>query len=190
GELQAFSTSNVELNHQPLNSAYSKSNKVDATKQTLRHAGHRDAMNVRVANCIHLLQQSTIPDEVVADAKLWLRIFATKKACLAAYTKTRSQMTPAKHAQQEKKQKSRERKEERQAVIDDLRRKFGIEDSPSGSDSDEGSSADERQVAPSDQGLMPGRLLKGKIDRKSTRLNSSHVKISYAVFCLKKKKNK
>src|SRR5437870_10410191 len=28
------------------------------------------------------------------------------------------------------------------------------------------------------------------IDRKSTRLNSSHVAISYAVFCLKKKKKK
>src|SRR2546430_8180164 len=28
------------------------------------------------------------------------------------------------------------------------------------------------------------------IDRKSTRLNSSHSQISYAVFCLKKKKNK
>src|SRR5690606_39881237 len=27
----------------------------------------------------------------------------------------------------------------------------------------------------------------GRSDRKSTRLNSSHVKISYAVFCLKKK---
>src|SRR5438874_9658233 len=27
------------------------------------------------------------------------------------------------------------------------------------------------------------------LDRKSTRLNSSHVEISYAVFCLKKKKN-
>src|SRR5690606_40866618 len=27
----------------------------------------------------------------------------------------------------------------------------------------------------------------GALDRKSTRLNSSHVKISYAVFCLKKK---
>src|SRR5437868_10124430 len=27
-----------------------------------------------------------------------------------------------------------------------------------------------------------------EIDRKSTRLNSSHVSISYAVFCLKKKK--
>src|SRR5690349_23424635 len=31
-----------------------------------------------------------------------------------------------------------------------------------------------------------GRHLPG--DRKSTRLNSSHVEISYAVFCLKKKK--
>src|SRR5690554_7043090 len=29
-----------------------------------------------------------------------------------------------------------------------------------------------------------------KQDRKSTRLNSSHVRISYAVFCLKKKKKK
>src|SRR5438034_3628155 len=28
-----------------------------------------------------------------------------------------------------------------------------------------------------------------RIDRKSTRLNSSHTVISYAVFCLKKKKN-
>src|SRR5438874_8854162 len=28
----------------------------------------------------------------------------------------------------------------------------------------------------------------GTLDRKSTRLNSSHVEISYAVFCLKKKK--
>src|SRR5690349_22147938 len=29
-----------------------------------------------------------------------------------------------------------------------------------------------------------------RTDRKSTRLNSSHVEISYAVFCLKKKKKK
>src|SRR5689334_24734314 len=29
-----------------------------------------------------------------------------------------------------------------------------------------------------------------QLDRKSTRLNSSHSSISYAVFCLKKKKNK
>src|SRR5699024_12285346 len=41
------------------------------------------------------------------------------------------------------------------------------------------------QIAPR-QGVTPepGALL----DRKSTRLNSSHVSISYAVFCLKKKK--
>src|SRR3712207_8043819 len=34
----------------------------------------------------------------------------------------------------------------------------------------------------------PARLLLG-VDRKSTRLNSSHANISYAVFCLKKKIN-
>src|SRR5437588_9496278 len=31
---------------------------------------------------------------------------------------------------------------------------------------------------------------RGRTDRKSTRLNSSHTVISYAVFCLKKKKKK
>src|SRR5690625_4616585 len=36
---------------------------------------------------------------------------------------------------------------------------------------------------------MPSHMLLGLQDRKSTRLNSSHVSISYAVFCLKKKKN-
>src|SRR3712207_7672775 len=39
--------------------------------------------------------------------------------------------------------------------------------------------------------LRPGRhllaLAAGQVDRKSTRLNSSHANISYAVFCLKKK---
>src|SRR5437660_5551651 len=33
-----------------------------------------------------------------------------------------------------------------------------------------------------------GKVLPALKDRKSTRLNSSHVAISYAVFCLKKKK--
>src|SRR3712207_8579032 len=32
-------------------------------------------------------------------------------------------------------------------------------------------------------------VLDGEEDRKSTRLNSSHANISYAVFCLKKKKH-
>src|SRR3712207_8980607 len=39
--------------------------------------------------------------------------------------------------------------------------------------------------------LVPGgQLPERRGDRKSTRLNSSHANISYAVFCLKKKKNK
>src|SRR5256885_5419193 len=41
-------------------------------------------------------------------------------------------------------------------------------------------SADRHPVEPDDQSCE---------DRKSTRLNSSHLVISYAVFCLKKKKN-
>src|SRR5437588_3837843 len=39
-------------------------------------------------------------------------------------------------------------------------------------------------------GFLPSRYQGEKRDRKSTRLNSSHTVISYAVFCLKKKKNK
>src|SRR3712207_7687667 len=34
------------------------------------------------------------------------------------------------------------------------------------------------------------QLLDARADRKSTRLNSSHANISYAVFCLKKKKSR
>src|SRR5256885_9473246 len=37
------------------------------------------------------------------------------------------------------------------------------------------------------QAAKPGRAFGGPEDRKSTRLNSSHLVISYAVFCLKKK---
>src|SRR5690554_1563004 len=40
------------------------------------------------------------------------------------------------------------------------------------------------------EGLFLGTAQSQAIDRKSTRLNSSHVRISYAVFCLKKKKKK
>src|SRR5690606_40902395 len=58
-----------------------------------------------------------------------------------------------------------------------------------------------RRIADATRGLRPGEWMQGgnwdaelwggelPTDRKSTRLNSSHVKISYAVFCLKKKKN-
>src|SRR3989442_11557630 len=53
--------------------------------------------------------------------------------------------------------------------------------------------ADPDEVAPAlvqhlcNQALERGSL-RLFVDRKSTRLNSSHVRISYAVFCLKKKK--
>src|SRR5438445_10014162 len=44
-------------------------------------------------------------------------------------------------------------------------------------------------------GIQPDKITvtplapEAALDRKSTRLNSSHANISYAVFCLKKKKN-
>src|SRR2546422_4512697 len=50
-------------------------------------------------------------------------------------------------------------------------------------------------LGPSEIGQAAGALfsdqgLKSQTDRKSTRLNSSHGYISYAVFCLKKKKQR
>src|SRR3712207_8728124 len=42
--------------------------------------------------------------------------------------------------------------------------------------------------APGEARGVPQEEHKGAEDRKSTRLNSSHANISYAVFCLKKKK--
>src|ERR1022692_4315507 len=44
-----------------------------------------------------------------------------------------------------------------------------------------------------ESGTIPNRQerrARGFLDRKSTRLNSSHLVISYAVFCLKKKKTR
>src|SRR2546426_6391742 len=49
------------------------------------------------------------------------------------------------------------------------------------------SHGEDARRAPGDQ-LQPAVLQPVRIDRKSTRLNSSHLVISYAVFCLKKKK--
>src|SRR4051794_41880187 len=43
---------------------------------------------------------------------------------------------------------------------------------------------------PSGTRILRGSALALTLDRKSTRLNSSHPSISYAVFCLKKKKKK
>src|SRR5690606_41607668 len=50
---------------------------------------------------------------------------------------------------------------------------------------DRGTGSGGRRAVPADPRRQPERA---PVDRKSTRLNSSHVKISYAVFCLKKKR--
>src|SRR5256885_3072798 len=47
-------------------------------------------------------------------------------------------------------------------------------------------STDGREIAAQVEDFAGGEIVEG--DRKSTRLNSSHLVISYAVFCLKKKK--
>src|SRR5258707_3803421 len=47
-----------------------------------------------------------------------------------------------------------------------------------------------RGVGKISQSILPNVDNGKKVDRKSTRLNSSHANISYAVFCLKKKKTK
>src|SRR5258707_7397652 len=44
-------------------------------------------------------------------------------------------------------------------------------------------------VSDVDAGPAPIQVTLTAVDRKSTRLNSSHANISYAVFCLKKKKH-
>src|SRR5690348_17701594 len=48
---------------------------------------------------------------------------------------------------------------------------------------------EERHEPRRDESRTPAQHLSIETDRKSTRLNSSHPSISYAVFCLKKKKN-
>src|SRR5258707_4971954 len=45
------------------------------------------------------------------------------------------------------------------------------------------------ETATEAQKILEKQGLEFRLDRKSTRLNSSHANISYAVFCLKKKKN-
>src|SRR2546426_8238516 len=48
----------------------------------------------------------------------------------------------------------------------------------------------DREIVGDEEIREPAPLLQVGEDRKSTRLNSSHLVISYAVFCLKKKKKK
>src|SRR5438309_6755895 len=60
----------------------------------------------------------------------------------------------------------------------------GLEDSLVGADVGKQTTVE----LPPDKGFGTRDPAKMRLDRKSTRLNSSHSSISYAVFCLKKKK--
>src|SRR3712207_7369801 len=55
-----------------------------------------------------------------------------------------------------------------------------------------GAALEHRRIGHAHEGHLDHRLAAAEevegVDRKSTRLNSSHANISYAVFCLKKKK--
>src|SRR5438445_9376075 len=51
----------------------------------------------------------------------------------------------------------------------------------------EAEDAEMKQMAHDEERELTARKEKAERDRKSTRLNSSHANISYAVFCLKKK---
>src|SRR5690349_25021242 len=63
--------------------------------------------------------------------------------------------------------------------------------SPPRARADRGSRIPNAPRAANRRASRPGaRVAASGRDRKSTRLNSSHVEISYAVFCLKKKKKK
>src|SRR5947199_6914878 len=55
---------------------------------------------------------------------------------------------------------------------------------------DDGDRGRRRRPERDDHDRPGGRPLRARPDRKSTRLNSSHLGISYAVFCLKKKNKK
>src|SRR3712207_7240105 len=63
---------------------------------------------------------------------------------------------------------------------------------PAGQEDDRqgrGQQGEQRQQRPGRERGWRGGVDHADRDRKSTRLNSSHANISYAVFCLKKKKN-
>src|SRR3712207_8627412 len=79
--------------------------------------------------------------------------------------------------------------------LDGARGGFPLPGQECGDEEDRGRQPQSRADAPLDEGanLFCGLVFLQEIglvdeDRKSTRLNSSHANISYAVFCLKKKK--
>ncbi|RPA70826.1 hypothetical protein BJ508DRAFT_336745 [Ascobolus immersus RN42] len=175
-----FSTSIIELLHQPLNLAYDRSNKVDAMDQTLRFAGWKNAMSVRVANLLHHCKKADISEDVLAEIRLWLDLFDNKKAKLAAARINRDRMKPKKASDERKAQKLAQ-EEENKELVRELRKEYGIivpDDEDSDSDSEEDDAEDDASddiiqlmtIPPSsheasfrERLLEPGRLLRGRM---------------------------
>src|SRR2546426_10544399 len=73
-------------------------------------------------------------------------------------------------------------------ILDDARDRVRVDAEEAGQLPNAGQGLVARDAASLDGVLELLRQLPADRDRKSTRLNSSHLVISYAVFCLKKKK--
>lgn len=180
GALPQFSTSIIELLHQPLNLAYDRSNKVDAMDQTLRFAGWKDAMSVRVANLLYHCKKANVSEDVLAQIRLWLDLFDNKKAKLAAARLNRDRMKP-KRASAERKAQKAAQDEDTKELARELRKVYGIvapddEDSDSDSEDDDAEQdasddiLDLTTIPPSSEEasfrerlLEPGRLLRGRM---------------------------
>lgn len=183
GALKQHSTTIVELNHKPLNVSYDHTNKVDAMDQTLRYAGHKDAMTVKVANCISYLENPPAPAQPVQPAaaeqglmqdvertisdsiSFWLGIFGSKKARLAAHAANRNRMKPAAATRTAREKLERAEKLRIRALVQqEMREALGFgaplhEDEDSEDDDEE---SDDEDI-PLDRDTVPGRLLKGRM---------------------------
>lgn len=173
GGLKQHSTTIVERNHQPLNDAFDRSNKVDAMDQTLRRAGHMDAISVKVANMLAYLQRpppiSITPDEQLArdDMTFWMGIFGSNKAKLAAARANRNRMKPLAATRTAREKAARAERLQCRAMIQQRLMEtlgFGppLDDAPDSDD--EGSPSDEDvEEVPLHRDTAPGRLLKGRM---------------------------
>ena len=177
GSLPQYSTSINELLHQPLNNAYDRTNKVDAMDQTLRFAGWKDALAIKVMNLIHHCKKEDIPAEAITEIKTWLDIFDNRKARLEAARLNRNRMGPRREAAERKREKAAAEREHWE-LLRGMFAEYGLSD---GEDEDSDNSDDDdhdvteeirllTMVPPSqtersakDRQRDPGRLLRGRM---------------------------
>ncbi|RPA70835.1 hypothetical protein BJ508DRAFT_316163 [Ascobolus immersus RN42] len=169
GALGLWTTSIVELHHQPLNTAYDSTNKVDAMDQTLRFAAHKDMMAVKIANFIWLLEANILPEKEAKEVSTWLNIYTSRKARLRAAKAARDRMQPADvRKRAEAKANKRQREEEQHALYNALREKMGFDnanyvDPLDSDDDDEDEEYDPLQIPDPEKHNNPGRLLRNRM---------------------------